>query len=107
MFFKTPLLVAAAAAAVSASPIKRDETAALPVKQVINITSVKNLVTKGHERIQKINGDKENRLTSSGTVTNEDVTYVAPVSIGGKTWELIVDTGCKSPDHQPFFITGY
>jgi hypothetical protein len=24
------------------------------------------------------------------------VSYVASVSIGGKTWELIVDTGCKS-----------
>lgn len=98
MFFKTPLLVAAAAAAVSASPIKpRDQTTVLPVKQVNSVTSVKNLVAKGHERIQKINSGKSdgNRLVSSGTVTNEDVTYVAPVSIGGKTWQLIVDTGCK------------
>lgn len=99
MFFKTPLLVAAAAAAVSASPIKpRDQTTVLPVKQVNSVTSVKNLVTKGHERIQKINSGKSdgNRLVSSGTVTNEDVTYVAPVSIGGKTWQLIVDTGSSN-----------
>lgn len=36
------------------------------------------------------------KRVSSGVVTNEDVSYVAPVVIGGKTWELIVDTGCKS-----------
>jgi hypothetical protein len=99
MHFNAPIaLVAAAAAVVSASPIKaRAEPTTLVVKQVQNLTSVKNLVTKGRAKIQKINNDKSegNRLVSSGTVTNEDVTYVAPVSIGGKTWELIVDTGCK------------
>lgn len=99
MYFNTPLaVVAAAAAVVSASPIKpRAEPTTLAVKQVYNLSSVKNLVTKGRSKIQKINGDKSegNRLVSSGTVTNEDVTYVAPVSIGGKTWDLIVDTGCE------------
>ena len=99
MHFNAPIaLVAAAAAVVSASPIKaRAEPTTLVVKQVQNLTSVKNLVTKGRAKIQKINNDKSEgiRLVSSGTVTNEDVTYVAPVSIGGKTWELIVDTGCK------------
>lgn len=99
MYFNTPLVVVAAAAAVvSASPIKsRAEPTTLAVKQVYNLSSVKNLVTKGRSKIQKINGDKSegNRLVSSGTVTNEDVTYVAPVSIGGKTWDLIVDTGCE------------
>jgi hypothetical protein len=100
MHFNTHLaVVAAAAAVVSASPIQpRDQPpTTLPVKQVYNLTSVKNLVTKGRSKIQKINGDKSegNRLVSSGSVTNEDVTYVAPVSIGGRTWDLIVDTGCK------------
>jgi hypothetical protein len=99
MYFNTHLaVVAAAAAVVSASPIQsRAAPSTLPVKQVYNLTSVKNLVTKGRAKIQKINGDKSegNLLVSSGSVTNEDVTYVAPVSIGGKTWDLIVDTGCK------------
>jgi len=99
MHFNAPIaLVAAAAAAVSASPIKpRAEPSTLVVKQVQNVSSVKNLVSNGRARIQKINNDKSegNRLVSSGTVTNEDVTYVAPVSIGGRTWDLIVDTGCE------------
>jgi hypothetical protein len=99
MHFNTHLaVVAAAAVAVSASPIQpRAEPSTLPIKQVYNLTSVKNLVTKGRAKIQKINGDQSegNRLVSSGSVTNEDVTYVAPVSIGGRTWDLIFDTGCK------------
>ena len=98
MHFNTPIaLVAAAAAAVSASPIQpRGETTTLVVKQISHLTSVKNLVANGRDKIQKINNEKSggNRLVSSGTVTNEDVTYVAPVTIGGATWQLIVDTGC-------------
>jgi hypothetical protein len=81
-----------AAAAVSASPIELQPRAAvLPLKQVSNISSVKNIVGKGQARLNKINGAE----VSSGSVTNEDVSYVAPVSIGGSTWQLIVDTGCK------------
>jgi hypothetical protein len=99
MHFKTSIaLVAATAAAVSASPIKvRDETTSLKVTQIQRVTSVKNLVANGRDRLQHYNKEKSdgNRLVSSGTVTNEDVTYVAPVNIGGATWQLIVDTGCK------------
>ena len=99
MHFNAPIaLVAAAAAAVSASPIQaRSETTSLKVTQIQRLTSVKNLVTKGQDKIQQINHDKSegNRLVSSCTVTNEDVTYVAPVNIGGSTWQLIVDTGCE------------
>jgi hypothetical protein len=81
-----------AAAAVSASPIElQPRTAVLPLKQVSNISSVKSIVGKGQARLNKINGAE----VSSGSVTNEDVSYVAPVSIGGSTWQLIVDTGCK------------
>lgn len=48
-------------------------------------------------QIDKINGDTSSveKRASSGTVTNEDVSYVAPVVIGGTTYELIVDTGCQ------------
>ena len=88
-----------AAAAVSASPIElQPRTAVLSLKHVSNVSSVKNIVNKGQARINKINGISTSAATevSSGSVTNEDVSYVAPVSIGGSTWQLIVDTGCAS-----------
>lgn len=64
-----------------------------------NVQSSKSIVNAGQSRINKINGVQSNSVgpqsdASSGSVTNEDVTYVAPVSIGGNTWNLIVDTGC-------------
>lgn len=86
------------AAVVSASPVKpQDKITALPLKHVSNISSVKNIVQKGQARIQKCNGNPTaqfNKDASSGAVTNDDVSYVAPVKIGSGTWELIVDTGC-------------
>ncbi len=98
MFFVTVLAIAAAA--VSASPVEpRAKTVVLPLKQVSTVTSVKNIVDKGQARIKAINGAKASGPVadvSSGPVTNEDVSYVAAVSIGGNTWDLIVDTGCKS-----------
>lgn len=99
MHFKTSIALAAATvAAVSATPIKaRGETTTLKVTQIQRVSSVKNLVANGRDRLQHYNNKKSdgNRLVSSGTVTNEDVTYVAPVNIGGATWQLIVDTGCE------------
>jgi hypothetical protein len=96
MFFVT--ILALAAATVSASPIEtRAKTVTLPLKHVRNVSSIKNIVEKGKARIDKINGVSSLvARTASGSVTNEDVTYVAPVIIGGTTWSLIVDTGCKS-----------
>jgi len=90
-----------AAVAVSASPVERRQakTAVLPLTHVSNVTSIKNIVSKGQARMNHINGIETvsaSPAVSSGTVTNEDVSYVAPVSIGGKTWQLIVDTGCTS-----------
>lgn len=99
MFFKTSVALAAAAAIVSAAPAPVQlESVKLPVKRVATFTSIKNVVEKGQAKISKINspGVGLTARASSGTVTNEDVTYVAPVSIGGNTWSLIVDTGCKS-----------
>lgn len=96
MLFNT-LAIAAAASLVSASPVQpRAQPAALPLKQVVNVTSLKNLVARGQSKIRHINNEKDgNLLVSSGSVTNEAVTYVAPVTIGSATWDLIVDTGCK------------
>lgn len=96
MLFVTVLSVAAVA--VSAAPLEsRAETIVLPLKKHSNVTSISNIVQKGHARISAINGEQAAPAArqSSGTVTNEDVSYVAPVSIGGKTYDLIVDTGCK------------
>ncbi|TVY87372.1 Polyporopepsin [Lachnellula willkommii] len=96
-----------AAVAVSASPVERratNQTAVLSLTHVSNITpgnatSIKNIVSKGQARMKKINGVQAvgpNPDAGSGSVTNEDVSYVAPVSIGGKTWQLIVDTGSSN-----------
>jgi hypothetical protein len=98
MYFVT--LLAIAAAAVSASPVeRRASTVVLPLQHHSNFTSIKNIVSKGQARINKINGVKAVGASpdvSSGSVTNDDVSYVAPVVIGGSTWQLIVDTGCTS-----------
>jgi len=91
-------LLTIATAVVSASPVERQaNTAVLPLKHFSNFTSIKNIVDRGKARINKINGIEAASASpeaSSGSATNEDVSYVAPVSIGGTTWQLIVDTGC-------------
>ena len=85
----------AAATAVSASPVQlQAKTAVLSLKHVSHVTSVKNIVHKGQARINKINGFSDD--VGSGSVSNEDVSYVAPVSIGGTIYQLVVDTGCTS-----------
>ncbi|KAF5983797.1 hypothetical protein FCOIX_3013 [Fusarium coicis] len=93
-------LTLAAAAAVSASPLesRAKKTAVLPLTHVVHATSIKPIVQRGQARIRKINGESTVRLdaVSSGSVTNEDVSYVAPVVIGGSTWNLIVDTGSSN-----------
>jgi hypothetical protein len=94
MLFIELLTLAAAAATVSANPVQR--RAVLPLKHVSNVSSIKNIVSKGHSRINKINNVHTVAATadaSSGPVTNEDVTYVAGVSIGGRT----VSTNNPSP----------
>lgn len=93
------LVTLLAATTALASPIEVPaKIVKMPVKQVSNFTSIKNIVSKGQARIKKVNGEKLLATgvssVSSGAVTNEDVTYVAPVTIGGSTWQLIVDTGC-------------
>lgn len=91
--------IVAAAAVALASPTKPNaKIGALSLKHVSNVKSFKSIVQKGQARIQKINGVKfatRNIDASSGPVTNEDVSYVASVNIGGQSWNLIVDTGCK------------
>jgi len=99
MLFNACFAVAASAVAVSASPVKpRAESVTLPVSKVSTFTSIKSIVAKGQSKISKVNnnnGSEGNRLVSSGPATNEDVSYVASVTIGGTAYSLIVDTGCK------------
>lgn len=92
------IAVLAMAAVVTASPVEpRAKSAVLPLKHVSHVTSIKNIVSKGQARIRKANGAHAVGViaASSGPVTNEDVSYVAAVSIGGSSWDLIVDTGCE------------
>lgn len=101
MFFSNSLAIAAAIATVSAAPLQSQvKTAVLPLKHVSNVQSSKTLVNRGQQRIAAINKDSVQRVgpspdVSSGSITNEDVSYVATVSIGGNDYSLIVDTGCK------------
>ncbi|KAF7886473.1 hypothetical protein EAF00_010576 [Botryotinia globosa] len=96
----TSLLAFAGAAAVSASPVAQVKSAVLPLSKNHNVTSIKNIVYKGQARLNKVNGIATNakRATavSSGAVTNDDVSYVAPVVIGGNTYSLIIDTGSSN-----------
>ena len=97
MFSKASLVLAAAAVAVSASPIApRDATIVLPVTKHSSVTDISNIVAKGQAVINKINaGTSVGNVDASGPATNEDVSYVAGVTIGSTTYSLIVDTGCK------------
>ncbi|KAL7933839.1 putative aspartic protease [Trichoderma chlorosporum] len=99
MLFSSLAIVAAATTAL-ASPVKPSaKVATIPVKRVNNVKSLKNVVQKGQARLNKVNGIK-NAVgvvdASSGSVTNEDVTYVASVTIGGSSYDLIVDTGSSN-----------
>lgn len=96
MFFRASLGFAAAAAVVSAAPVQQESSSiVLPLKRVANFSSMKSIVQSGEAKISKINsGSKLTARQSSGSITNEDVTYVAPIVVGGRTWDLIVDTGC-------------
>lgn len=98
MFSKVSLAIVATAAAVSASPIApRDQTVVLPVSKHAKVTSMSNIVSKGQAFLDKVNGNTNvvgNIDASSGPATNDDVSYVASVSIGGRAQSLIVDTGC-------------
>jgi len=105
MVHTTYILMALAAIGVIAGPIEpRTKTLTVPVHSVNNVKSIKGLVQNGQARIQKINGAVHfNKDVSSGTVINEDVSYVAPLKIGGSTYNLIVDTGCETSNSITFF----
>jgi hypothetical protein len=81
-----------------ATPIERESFVTIPVKKVGSATA-KGLVEKDLRRLDNVNsgGRKASpAATGSGTVTNEDVTYVAAVTVGSQTFSLIVDTGSSN-----------
>lgn len=103
MFFSKSLAIAAAIfVAVSAGPVERQvPTTSLPLKRVSNVKSLKDLVIQGKKRLAYFNGAKEDpkladsKAVGSGAITNTYEAYTAPVRIGDKTWNLVVDTGSK------------
>lgn len=106
----TSLSVLAAAAVVAAvpAPAASPKVISVPLTLIKNVESTSGLLAAGERRLAKFNnrvGSLKPRQ-SSGAVTNEDVSYVAEVNIGGTGYTLIVDTGCKyqhgTDDHGPF-----
>ncbi|CZS91345.1 related to aspartic proteinase precursor [Rhynchosporium graminicola] len=97
MLFNTLLIVAAAVSLVSAAAVERERLAVVPLKRKSNASSLKSLIRQGQNRLAQINGlsSLDTSLVSSGVVTNMDTYYTASVTIGGKDWDLIMDTGCK------------
>ncbi|KAK0388277.1 hypothetical protein NLU13_4522 [Sarocladium strictum] len=98
MVHTTYILMALAAIGVIATPVTpRAKTLTVPLKHNNNVKSLKGLVEKGQARLRNVNGAVHlNNDVSSGTVINEDASYVAPVKIGGSTYDLIVDTGSSN-----------
>ncbi|KAF9778099.1 hypothetical protein IL306_004262 [Fusarium sp. DS 682] len=96
MLFAVTLVLSAAAAAVSAQ--SDNKIATLSLKHVERVSSLKNIVEKGKARMRNVNNKNKESIaaTNSGAITNEDITYVAPIVIGGQTWDLIIDTGSSN-----------
>ncbi|KAF5645183.1 hypothetical protein F25303_5692 [Fusarium sp. NRRL 25303] len=98
MLFALTFTLVAAATAASAPPHKpHAKTATLPLKHVFQVTSIKSMIQQGQNRLRHVNNPAISRTSlQAGSITNQVVTYVAPVIIGGRTWDLIVDTGSSN-----------
>lgn len=96
MHFLASLAVAAAARVASAAHVSAPITVSLT--RVSNVKSAKSLVDAGNARLRNFNnaGGDEDVTTESEPITNEILSYVANVTIGGGIHSLKVDTGCKS-----------
>lgn len=70
---------------------------AVPLRYASNITSTSSLVEAGRSRLSHFNGiSTPQERSSSGAVANFQGAYIAEVTIGGNTWNLIVDTGSSN-----------
>ncbi|XMA10504.1 hypothetical protein WAI453_003295 [Rhynchosporium graminicola] len=97
MLFTTLAVVAIALSSASASPTEHENkrSAVLPLRRNINISSIKNLVQSGRDRIAARHGLRSSdvKRANSGAIKNEDLWYTVPVDIGGTIWNLVLDTG--------------
>lgn len=94
----TTATVLAAASFVLASPFEAaSQPITLPLRQIHNIKSAKDLVTRGEARLGFINNQQSTSADAgvgSAPAVNELVSYVARVDVGGQSYDIIVDTGC-------------
>lgn len=99
--FASQLAVAVSIASfVSAAPAQVEKVVTIPVRKGTSGKSftAKDVVERDLARIAAFN-DKSGSLSAragSGTAINEDVTYVAAVTICQQTFDLIVDTGSSN-----------
>lgn len=87
MLFSSLFLLSAATSAL-ASPIERDTKLTLSVKRLSQGQSINELIKQGKARINKANSDNV-------PLENIAISYLANVTVGAGTYQLIVDTGCK------------
>lgn len=97
-------LVAAAAVGGLASPHQRRAAPFnVDLKYYHSGANMADIVRHDRARIEAMNSKSKSKSGSSahsGSVTNVVDTYLAAVKIGGKTWNLLVDTGCAFPHPQ-------
>lgn len=89
--------VLAAASAVLATPVESQSKTVLPLRKVHAAKSAKGLIHSGQAKLRNVNDEipKGKVDAGSGPATNEVVSYLASVTIGSTSYDLIVDTGCK------------
>ncbi|KAI6716758.1 hypothetical protein JHW43_000710 [Diplocarpon mali] len=93
MLFTFHLTLAAAFAVVSARPPKMaDYGSAIPLTRIMKVDSMKRIVAKGKARLDTFNTISGMRMFLSGQITNDHISYVAPVLIAGHVRQLLVDT---------------
>ncbi|KAG8692917.1 hypothetical protein FRC08_009455, partial [Ceratobasidium sp. 394] len=73
------------ATAIYTAPMTRD---------VRSVTSIRNMTGKDKARMKSFG--ETNNLLGVVPVINEDVSYIAPVTLGNQTFRLIVDTGSSN-----------
>lgn len=96
MHFAAVTILAAASAAL-ATPVESQSKTVLPLRKVHAAKSAKGLVNSGNAKLRNVNGEtpKGKVDAGSGPATNEVVSYIASVTVGSTSYDLIVDTGCK------------
>ncbi|KAF8317083.1 acid protease [Clavulina sp. PMI_390] len=93
----TGLVALALLPLVTSAPSTLTKRVSLPIKKRGSNTSTsKDIVNRDLARLAHYNSRSFSKRDAVGTVTNEDVSYVALVTICGKEYSLIVDTGSSN-----------